>query len=246
MTPLQDHIALVTGASSGIGRTIALHLASQGADLVVNHLDQPEAAAAVVADIRALGRRAIACHADVTRREDVAALLEQAATLGPVSVLVNNVGSHVEQRAFEDFDDALWQRILDLNLKSAFICTQAVLPGMRARGDGRIVNVSSIAAETGAPFGSTVYAAAKGALNTLTLGLARELGPFGIRVNAVAPGLIDTPFHAGNERSIPQRIATIPLGRMGEPEEVARVVGFLAGDRSRFVTGQIVTVAGGR
>lgn len=246
MPPLDHHLALVTGASSGIGRAIALHLAAQGADLIVNHLDQPQAAAGVVADAMALGRRAIACQADVTRRDEVAAMLERAASLGTVSVLVNNVGGLVEQRAFEDVDDALLTRILDLNFRSAVLCAQAVLPGMRARGDGRIVNVSSIAAETGAPFGSMLYAAAKGALNTLTIGLAREFGPHGIRVNAVSPGLIDTPFHAGHERSFPQRIAAIPLGRMGEPEEVARVVGFLAGDEARFVTGQIVTVAGGR
>ncbi|MDB5102004.1 MAG: oxidoreductase [Cyanobacteria bacterium RYN_339] len=245
--PLADRVAVVTGASSGIGRAIALHLADQGARVVVNHKDAPEAAEAVVAEIRRLGGDAAAIAADVTQREQVQALVARAElALGPVDVLVNNVGGLIERRPFQDFDDALWERIMDLNLKSAFLGAQAVLPGMIARKRGQIVNISSIAAETGAPDGSIPYAAAKAGLNAMTIGLAREVAPHGIRVNAVSPGLIATPFHAGNERSFSQRIAAIPLGRIGEPEEVARVVGYLVSDAAGFITGQVWTVAGGR
>lgn len=245
--PLADHVAIVTGAASGIGAAIALHLADLGAAVLINHKDTPEAAEAVAAEIRRLGRRAEAHAADVTDRAAVQAMVARAeAELGPVDLLVNNVGGLIESRRFEAFDDALWDAIFDLNLKSAFICTQAVLPGMAARGRGHVVNISSIAAETGAPGGSIPYAAAKGAMNTLTIGLARELAASGIRVNAVAPGLVSTPFHAGHERSLPQRVAAIPLGRMAEPEEIARVVGFLVSERASYVTGQVWTVAGGR
>jgi 3-oxoacyl-[acyl-carrier protein] reductase len=245
--PLADQVAVVTGASSGIGAAIALHLADRGAHVLVNHKDTPEPAEAVALEIRRLGRRALAFAADVTDRAAVGAMVAAAeAELGPIGILVNNVGGLIETRRFADVDDALWDAIFDLNLKSAFICAQAVLPGMLERKRGHIVNVSSIAAETGAPGGSIPYAAAKGGMNTLTVGLARELAESGIRVNAVAPGLIATPFHAGNERSMPQRVAAIPLGRMGEPDEVARLVGFLVSDRAAYVTGQIWTVAGGR
>jgi 3-oxoacyl-[acyl-carrier protein] reductase len=245
--PLADRVALVTGASSGIGRAIALHLADQGARVAVNHKDAPEAAEAVVAEIRRLGGEAAAIAADVTDRDAVQALVAGAEReLGPVDVLVNNVGGLIERRPFAQLDDALWDRIQDLNLKSAYMCAQAVLPGMLARKHGQIVNISSIAAETGAPDGSIPYAAAKAGLNALTVGLARELAPHGIRVNAVSPGLIATPFHAGNERGFSQRIAAIPLGRIGEPEEVARVVGYLLSDAAAFITGQVWTVAGGR
>lgn len=245
--PLADQVVMVTGAASGIGQAIALHLADLGAHVLVNHKDAPEAAEAVASEIRKFGRRALAHAADVTDRAAVAAMVAAGeAELGPIDVLVNNVGGLIASHRFAEFDDALWDAIFDLNLKSAFICTQAVLPGMTARKRGQIVNISSIAAETGAPGGSIPYAAAKGAMNTLTIGLARELADSGIRVNAVAPGLIATPFHAGHERTMPQRVAAIPLGRMGEPEEVARVVGFLVSDRAAYVTGQIWTVAGGR
>lgn len=245
--PLGDRIALVTGASSGIGRAIALHLADLGARVAINHLDTPEAAQAVVAEIRKLGGEAVAIQADVTDRDAVLRLAREAElALGPLDVLVNNVGGLIERRPFVDFDDQLWTRILDLNLKSAFMVTQAVLPGMIARCRGQIVNISSIAAETGAPDGSIPYAAAKAGLDAMTVGLARELAPHGIRVNAVSPGLIATPFHAGNERSFSQRIAAIPLGRIGEPEEVARAVGYLVGDAASFITGQTWMVAGGR
>lgn len=245
--PLVDQVAVVTGAASGIGAAIALQLADLGAAVLVNHLDTPEAAEAIAAEIRRHGRRALVHAADVTDRAAVLGMVAAAeAGLGPVDLLVNNVGGLIETRRFLDFDDALWDRIFALNVKSAFICSQAVLPGMIARRRGQIVNVSSIAAETGAPGGSIPYAAAKGAMNTLTLGLARELAEHGIRVNAVAPGLIATPFHAGHERSLPQRVAAIPLGRMGEPDEIARVVGFLVSDQASYVTGQVWTVAGGR
>lgn len=245
--PLADQLALVTGASSGIGKAIALHLADLGAHLVVNYKTDTESAEAVAAEIRRFGRKALAVKADVTRRDQVVAMVRDVEqNLGPVSVLVNNVGGLIERRRFHEFDDALWDQIMDLNLRSAYICSQVVVPGMMERRGGQIVNISSIAAETGAPGGSTLYAAAKGAMNTLTIGLARELGEYGIRVNAVSPGLINTPFHAGNERSFPQRIAAVPLGRVGEPEEVARVVGFLVSEKAAYVTGQVWTVAGGR
>lgn len=245
--PLGDRVALVTGASSGIGKSIALHLADLGAHVAINFRSSEEAAAEVCAEIRRQGRKSLPIAADVTQRSQVTAMI--AATerdLGPIDILVNNVGGLIELRTFQAFDDDLWDRLIDLNLKSAFICTQAVVESMVARGRGNIVNISSIAAETGAPGGSIPYAAAKGALNSMTIGLAHELAPHGIRVNGVAPGLIATPFHAGNERSFPQRIAAIPMGRMGEPEEIARVVGFLVGERASYITGQIWTVAGGR
>jgi 3-oxoacyl-[acyl-carrier protein] reductase len=247
--PLAEQVAVVTGAASGIGAAIALHLADRGAHVAVVHKDaaSQEAAEAVAIEIRRLGRRAEAIACDVTVRAQVAAMAARAAAaIGPIDILVNNVGGLIETRRFVDVDDALWDRIFDLNLKSAFICTQAVLPGMLARKRGAIVNISSIAAETGAPGGSIPYAAAKGGMNTLTVGLARELAESGVRVNAVAPGLIATPFHAGHERSGGSRVATIPLGRMGEPEEVARVVGWLVGPEAAYVTGQVWTVAGGR
>lgn len=251
--PLADRVALVTGASSGIGRAIALHLADLGAHVVVNYKSSGSEAEAVAEEIRRLGRRAIALQADVTQRAEVVALVARAESeLGPIACLINNVGGLIERRPFVEIDDALWDGIMDLNLRSAYLCAQAVLPGMIARGGGQIVNISSIAAETGGPGGSTIYAAAKGAMNTLTIGLARELAPHGIRVNAVSPGLIDTPFHmgvagaAGSERSFRDRIAAIPIGRMGEPEEVARVVGFLVSERAGYVTGQVISVTGGR
>lgn len=245
--PLADRWALVTGASSGIGRAIALHLADLGANVVVNYKTNMAEAEVVADEIRRLGRQAVAIAADVTRREDIAAMVATAeANHGPIDVLVNNVGGLIERKPLVDVDDELWTRLIDLNLKSAYMCTQAVLPGMISRHWGQIVNISSIAAETGGPGGTSVYAAAKGAMNTLTIGLARELGEHGIRVNAVSPGLIDTPFHAGNERTFRDRIAAIPMGRVGEPEEVARVVGFLVSERAGYVTGQVLTVAGGR
>ena len=245
--PLADRVALVTGASSGIGKAIALHLADLGAHVVVNYKTSAPEAEAVAEEIRRLGRRAVAIAADVTQRAAVSAMVAEAeSALGPIEILINNVGGLIERRPFAEFDDALWDAILDLNLRSAYICTQAVLPGMVARQSGQIVNISSIAAETGGPGGSTLYAAAKGAMNTLTIGLSRELAEHGIRVNAVSPGLIDTPFHLGAERTFRDRIAAIPMGRMGEPAEVARVVGFVVSERAGFVTGQVLTVAGGR
>jgi NAD(P)-dependent dehydrogenase (short-subunit alcohol dehydrogenase family) len=193
---LNGKVALVTGASSGIGRATAEALAANGARVAINFHRNEAGAEAVRARITSAGGGAVALQADLTRASEVQSLVKQTvAEFGPIDILVNNAGSLVERLKILELTEERWDEVIDLNLKSAFLCCQAVAGSMMERKTGAIVNVASIAGRNGGALGSIHYSAAKGGLITFTKGLAKELAPFGVRVNAVSPGVIDTPYH---------------------------------------------------
>jgi len=236
---LQNRVALVTGASRGIGRSIAVALASAGADVAVNYRREQAAAEQVCAEIRGLGRRAIAVQSDVSHAPEVdrlAATVER--EIGLVEILVNNAGIS-QLKPFDQLTEADWDEILRVNLKSAFLVTQRVLPGMRSRHWGRILNLSSVAAQTGGVIGPH-YAASKAGLIGLTHSYAALLAKEGITANAIAPALILTDMISSNPNALPERL---PVGFFGAPGEIGRVAVLLA--ESDFMTGQTVSVNGG-
>lgn len=236
---LTNRVALVTGGSRGIGKAIALALAEAGANVVVNYRVAAKEANAVADGIRALGRRAMAVAADVSDGAAVHAMIQSvAAELGAVDVLINNAGVAIT-RGIDDLTEADFDRTIAVNLKSAFLCTQAVLPGMRSRRWGRIVNISSGAARGAGGIGLH-YNASKAGMEGLTRGYAARLVKDGITVNAVAPSLIDTEMMSGSKE---ERAARIPLGRLGRPEEVAQAVLMVIGNE--YMTGQTVPLSGG-
>ncbi len=236
---LTGKVALVTGASRGIGRAAALALAAAGADVAVNYRSRGAAARETCSLIRGLGRRSLELRADVSQAREVAAMVAAIeGDLGRVSILVNNAGI-VSQKHLAEISEADWDEMLAVNLKSAFLATRAVLPGMRAQGWGRIIYLSSIAAQTGGVTGPH-YAASKAGLLGLTHSYARHLVREGITVNAVAPALIETEMVTRNLAVTPE---VIPVGRFGTPEEVAEVIVMLA--RNGYITGQTINVNGG-
>ena len=236
MADLNGRVALVTGSSRGIGRAIAVALARAGADLAINYVAD---LADAQREVEAAGRRCITVRADVGAVSEVARLVHTVeAQLGAIDILVNNAGIGRPQK-IEEIAESDWDEVLRVNLKSCFLMTQAVLPGMRARRWGRIVNVSSVAAQVGGVVGPH-YAASKAGMHGLTHFYAAHLAGEGITVNAIAPALIDTDMVRANPNATASRI---PVGRFGEVEEVADVAVMLAGNA--YITGQTINVNGG-
>lgn len=243
MNRFEGKIALVTGGGRDIGRSISRRLAREGARVVVNYRGDEAAARETLAGIEAAGGRATLHRADVTDAAQVAGLID--ACGGRIDALVNCAGGMIARKTLAEQDEAFFDNILNLNLKSAWTVTKAALPQL---GEGSaIVNLSSLAGRDGGGPGATLYATAKGALMTWTRGLAKELGPRGIRVNALCPGLIGTSFH--DVFSTPEGRAGVakntPLRREGGPEEVASAVAFLLSDDAAFITGASIDINGG-
>ena len=239
MDNLNDKVALVTGSSRGIGRAIALALAAEGADVAINFVQRAAEAEAAELEIRKLGRRCVSIQADVSDAKDVKRLVKSAENaLGPIDILVNNAGI-ARPQPIEEIAEEDWDQILTGNLKSCFLMTQAVLPGMRERKWGRIVNLSSVAAQVGGVVGPH-YAASKAGMLGLTRFYAQKLAAEGITSNAIAPALIDTEMVRANLNARPDRI---PVGRYGTSEEVADVAVMLA--KNAYITGQTIHINGG-
>jgi 3-oxoacyl-[acyl-carrier protein] reductase len=235
MDELIDRVALVTGSSRGIGRAIALELARAGANLVIHYRTRQDSAIEVRAAIQSLGRACSVVQADLGRPADVDRLVREA---GPVDILVNNAGI-AKPQPFEEITAADWDEVVGINLKPCFLLTQAMLPHMRGRRWGRIINLSSVAAQVGGVVGPH-YAASKAGMHGLTHFYASRLAKEGITVNAIAPALIETEMVTSNLNATPDRI---PAGRFGMPDEVAAVAVMLA--CNGYITGQTVNVNGG-
>ena len=239
------NVALVTGASRGIGRAIAAVLAREGWAVAINYLERKDAAESLAAQLRAEGCAVMTCQADVASRREVAAMVRAVEKeLGPVSLLVNNAGiSH--QALFQDTGDEVWERLLAVNLTGSRNTCMEVLPGMISEKRGGIVNISSMWGLRGASC-EVGYAATKAAVVGLTRSLALEVAPSGIRVNAIAPGCIETDMVKGlGEETKAMLVEETPIGRLGTPEDIANLVSFLASEKAGFITGQVITADGG-
>jgi 3-oxoacyl-[acyl-carrier protein] reductase len=239
MNDLNNRVALVTGASRGIGAGIAIALARAGADVAVNYREQGVAAKSVCAEIASVGRKAIAVQADVSRAQEITRMTSEVeSSLGPVDILVNNAAI-AKPRPFEEITETEWDEILSVNLKSVFLVTQAVIAGMRKRKWGRIINLSSVAAQTGGAVGAH-YAASKAGIIGLTHSCASSFIKDGITVNAIAPALIETDMVTSNPNASPR---LIPMGHFGKVDDVASIAVMLAGNE--YITGQTISVNGG-
>jgi NAD(P)-dependent dehydrogenase (short-subunit alcohol dehydrogenase family) len=258
-------VVLVTGASSGIGRATAELFGECGASVAVSYHRNQTGAEAAVAAITANGSngflgkggltnvavssgKALAIQADVTKTSEIRRMVNQVEDrLGAIDILVNNAGSLVERLRTAELTEERWDEVMDLNLKSAFFCAKYVIPKMLEKGAGVIINVTSIAGRNGGAPGSIHYSAAKGGMLIMTKGLAKEFAAQGIRVNAVSPGVIDTPFH--ETFSTPEAMKNfanmIPMGRVGRSEEVAKVIAFLASDAASYLCGETIEINGG-
>lgn len=245
-------VMLITGASRGIGAATARLAGQHGYTVCVNYISQREQAERVVEDIEAGGGKALAVQANIASQSDVTRLFETVdAKLGTLSALINNAGILETQTRLEDMDAARINRVFAVNVTGAFLCAREAVKRMSSKHGGKggaIVNVSSIAARLGGPGEYVDYAASKGAIDAMTIGLAKEVAGEGIRVNAVCPGIIYTEIHAsGGEPGRVDRVGpTLPMGRGGQPEEVAEAILWLASDKASYTTGTFIDVAGGR
>lgn len=244
-------VMLVTGGSRGIGAAVCRLAGRAGWDVVVNYARDRAAAEAVVADVIAAGARAVAVQGDVAREQDIVAMYDGAEALGRVTAVVVNAGIVAQVSPVAAMETDRLRRVFDVNVLGAFLTAREAarrMPTDRGGPGGAIVVVSSAAARLGGPFEWVDYAASKGAMDTMTLGLAKELGPAGVRVNAVRPGLIETEIHAsaGAPDRVARLVGGVPIGRPGSADEVAETILWLASDAASYVSGALVDVGGGR
>ena len=243
---LSNKVAIVTGSARGIGRAIALKLAEVGADVVVNDIAAAaDALESTASEIRALNRKALAVTADVSSSPDVARMIDTAvATMGRIDILVNNAGVTRDQLVMRMSDEE-WDTVLNIDLKSAFLCTRAVLRHMMKQRWGRIISIASVVGIMGNA-GQANYASAKAGIIGLTKSIAKEVGSRGITANAIAPGFIETKMTEKlDEKQRQAMLQRIPLGTIGTPRDVAEAVAFLASEEARYITGQVLGIDGG-
>ena len=241
-------VAWVTGSSKGIGRATCLGFSGQGCNVVVHYSGGKDEAEDVVAEVEKQGRDALLVQGDVSDSGEVKRMVREIEQhYGRLDILVNNAGSFVNRLTLAEMTEEVWDRVMEVNLKSVYLCSQAVLPMMKRQGGGRIVNMTSISARNGGSPNSVAYSTSKGGVSTLTRAMAKEFIADGIRVNAVAPGRIDTPLHDEFTPDEKRREAAraIPLGREGTPEEVVEAVLFLVSPQAAYIVGEIIEVNGG-
>ena len=244
---LKDKVAIVTGSSRGIGRSIALGLADEGCNLVLCARGE-DALLETAQVVQKKGVEVVAVTTDVTSKDGVSQVVDQAmSSFKRIDVLVNNAGGLLERKAIMEVDETLWDECFDLNMKSVFLCCQAVVPLMKKQGFGKIVNVSSIAARNGGGPGAVHYSTSKSAVLTFTKGLAKELAQTGITVNNVSPGIITTPFHDKftSKETRDNFKKAIPMGREGTPQETAWSILFLASGFADYIVGETLEINGG-
>lgn len=243
---LENKGAIVTGGSLGIGAAIALDLAKNGANVAINYRKHAEEAEKIAQSIKSMGRKALAIKADVAVSQDAQAMIKQAQeTFGQLDILVNNAGINQDSVVWKMTEEK-WDQVININLKGFFNYIKTVAPIFREQKSGKIINITSINALRG-KFGQSNYTASKAGIIGLTKSVARELGKYGINVNAVAPGLIETDMVKSAPEEVRQKaLAEIVLGRIGKPEEVAQVVTFLCTEKARHITGEVIKVDGGQ
>ena len=242
---LENKVALVTGSGRGIGRAIALELAKRGCGVVVNDDKNLQEGIEVVDEIKKIGQRALHIQADVSYPDQVEKMIETVLDeFDRIDILVNNAGIAMDKK-LENMSIEQWNRVISVNLTGTFNCTKAVITHMKGHDGGKIVNIASVVGEIG-NFGQANYAASKGGVIAFTKTVAKEYAKYGVLVNAIAPGFINTKMVEGIPQKVIQKILEqIPLGRLGEPEEVAKLVGFLASNDANYITGQVIRINGG-
>lgn len=242
---LAGKVAVVTGASRGIGKAIALVFAQAGADLVLVARDLTRLNE-VASQIRQLGRRALVCQTDVRKGPQIQHMAQEASKeFGRIDILVNNAGIG-GRGSIEEVSEEAWEEVLNTNLKSVFLCSKAVAPTMRKQCFGRIISIASITAQTGGLRGAVNYSASKGGVLALTKTLARDMAPFNVTVNAIAPGQIETDMgRIASPEHLQELLRAVPLGRLGRPEDIAYAALFLASDEADYITGATLDVNGG-
>ena len=243
---LTGQVALVTGATGGIGSEICRSLAKEGADIAICYHTKYEEAQMLWREIISLGKEALLVQADVSKKDQVISAFEATRkNLGPIDILVNNAGITLMGK-LEDLSEEDWDRCLEVNLKSVFLCTQAVIPEMKKRNKGRIINITSLAAKIGGVNAAACYGAAKAGVSNLTIQTAKELLSYNINVNGIAPGFIDTPLWEVYGSKIKEECFRNSIRGAGSPLDIAEVVVFLASPKAGYITGEIIDVNGGR